>query len=101
MRPEEVLEKYKSLRKLWFHRDTPSQRRVELLGFVTEFCEGYYDEESGNVGLTWLLGASFRQVMKRWNQRYPQGHEWHYKDVRNFRRDARDTFEALTRYKDF
>ena len=71
-----------------FWKQTPSERRVELLGFVTGFSKGYYDEEHGITGLK--LNASWRQIMERWNQRYPQGHDWHYKDVRNLRRDFRE-----------
>jgi hypothetical protein len=48
-------------------------------------------------GASW---PGWRQIMEHWNQRYPQDDDWHYNDVRNFRRDARETFEALTRYKD-
>jgi hypothetical protein len=100
--PEAVRNEYKSLQDVWFWKPTPSERRVQLLRFVTRFCEGWSDEERNIVGL--VPGASWpgwRQIMEHWNQRYPQGHDWHYKDVRNFERDARETFEALTRYKDF
>ena len=97
--PEEVRRKYESLRKIWFWKQTPSERRIELLDFVAKLSEGYYNKESNRVGLRPRMGR--RQLMERWNQRYPPGHEWHYTDVRNFSRDVRETLEALTRYRDF
>jgi hypothetical protein len=97
--PEAVRRKFESLRNVWFWKPTPSERRVELVRFITEFCEGYYNEEHGITGLR--LGSSWRGIMEQWNQRYPQEHDWHYLDVRNFRRDFNETFETLTSYKDF
>ena len=100
--PEEVRREYKSLQDVWFWKPTPSERRVQVLRFVARFCEGWSEEKLDIVGL--VPGTSWpgwRQIMERWNQRYPQDHDWHYKDVRNFERDARETFDALTRFKDF
>ena len=97
--PEAVRRQFESLRNVWFWKPTPSERRVELVRFITGFCEGYYNEEHGITGLR--LGSSWRQIMEQWNQRYPQEHDWHYLDVRNFRRDFNETFETLTSYKDF
>jgi hypothetical protein len=97
--PEEVRKEYESLRNIWFYTDTPSERRVELVRFMTDLSEGWHDRERGLVGLR--RSASWRQMMEQWNQHYPKGHEWHYKDVRNFRRDASETLEALTAYEDF
>jgi hypothetical protein len=76
--------------------------RVELVSFVVGFYEGYYNEERDLYGL--MRGPnwpSWRGIMEQWNQRYPQEHDWHYLDVRNFRRDFNETFETLTSYKDF
>ena len=97
--PEEVRQQYESLQKVWFWKRTPSERRVELVRFVTGLCEGYCDEERGVVGL--VPNASLREMLDRWNERYPQDHDWHYTDVRNFRRDFHDAFEALTLFEDF
>ena len=30
-----------------------------------------------------------------YNEEYPEGHEWHYSDHRNLRRDFKEAFEAL------
>jgi hypothetical protein len=100
--PEDVRRQYESLRRAWFYTETPSERRVELVNFVTSFCEGYYNEERGRSGL--LRGPDWpgwRQIMAQWNQRYPQGHDWYYTDVRNFSRVFRETFEALTLFENF
>jgi hypothetical protein len=100
--PEDVRREFESLRDIWFWNPTPSERRVELVRFVTGFCEGYHNEERGVSGLVpgpnW---RSWRHIMEQWNQSYLQEHDWHYKDVRNFRRDFLETFEALTLFKDF
>ena len=100
--PEAVRRKFVTMRNIWFWTKTPSRRRVELVQFVTGFCEGYYNEESGRSGLRrgpdW---PGWRGVMEQWNQRYPPGHDWHYEDVRNFRRHSHQAFKALTAHKDF
>jgi hypothetical protein len=100
--PEDVRRKFVTMRDIWFWTETPSRRRVELVQFVTGFCEGYYNEESVRSGLRrgpdW---PGWRGVMEQWNQRYPPGHDWHYGDVRNFRRHSHQAFKALTAHKDF
>ena len=100
--PEAVRRQFESLRRAWLWTETPSERRVELVRFVAGFCEGYHNEERRVSGL--LRGANWpgwRRIMEQWNQRYPQEHDWHYTDVRNFSRDFREAFETLTSFKDF
>jgi hypothetical protein len=100
--PDDVRKQYDSLRNSWFWTTTPSERRVELVRFVAGFCEGYCNEEGTIVGL--VRSASWpgwRELLDRWNEHYPEGHDWHYTDVRNFSRDFRETFKTLTRFKDF
>jgi hypothetical protein len=97
---EDWRDKIESLRSIWFWKQTPSARRVELVRFVTGFCDGYYDKERDITGL--LRGPNWpgwRHIMEQWNQRYPQEHPWHYTDVRNVSRDFRETFEALTLFE--
>jgi hypothetical protein len=99
---DEQSRQYESLRNNWLWRQTPSERRMELLRFVIGFYEGYYDKKRNITGLT--PGSSWpgwRRIMEQWNERYPQDHGWHYKDVRNFRRDFRETFETVTRYQTY
>lgn len=95
--PEAIKRAYADLRDDWFWSETPSEQRVKLCGFVADRCEGYYDKKI--VGLN--PSVSWREMMSQWNERYPEGHDWHYGDVRNFRRDFAETFESLTRYSTF
>jgi hypothetical protein len=99
---EDWRDKIESLRSIWPWKQTPSARRVELVRFVTGFCDGYYNEVGHITGL--LQGPNWpawRHIMEQWNQRYPQEHPWHYTDHRNVRRDFRETFEALTLFENF
>jgi hypothetical protein len=100
--PDDVIRRYEDLRSMWLWTPTPSERRVELVHFVAGYCDGYCNEEHGIVGLapneSW---PGWRELLDRWNERYPDGHDWHYTDVRNFRRDFLEAFETLTSYKDF
>jgi hypothetical protein len=99
---EDWRDKIESLRSLWFWKQTPSARRVELVRFVTGFYDGYYNEQGDKTALqrgpNW---PGWRHIMEQWNQHYPQGHDWHYTDVRNFRRHFRETVEALTLFENF
>jgi hypothetical protein len=100
--PEDVRKEFASLRRAWLWTQTPSERRVELVGFVVGFCEGYDDEEHDVFA---LMGGpdwpGWRGVMEQWNQRYPQGHDWHCPDQRNLQRDFRAAARALTLYEEF
>jgi hypothetical protein len=97
-----VAKSFKNARNIWvWWAETPTERRVELVGFVADFCEGYYNEKHGVAGLTPGARWRWRHLMEQWNQRCPREHDWHYTDVRNFRRDFKDTFKALTSFKDF
>jgi hypothetical protein len=95
----DVMQAFTQLRNVWFKAETPSERRLCLCRFVVEHCDGHYDEEHDITGLR--PTSSWRPLMEQWNQRYPQEHPWHYTDVRNFSRDFRDTFEALTLFEYF
>jgi hypothetical protein len=85
------------------------RRNVALFRFVVERCEAvewgreeFRDEngylvrdESGDPVIDWglrkgrqMLGKPpWRELLTMWNERYPEGHEWHYKEVWNFQRD--------------
>jgi hypothetical protein len=97
--PDDVRKSFKNARDMWFWAPTPSERRVELVRFVTGFCRGYHNEERGVSGL--VPGRSWRHIMEQWNQHYPHEHDWHYADVRRFRRDFKEGFETLTLFEDF
>jgi hypothetical protein len=96
---EDVKQAYAQLRNACFKKETPSERRVCLCRFVVEHCDGYYDEEHEITGLR--PTTRWRPLLHQWNQRYPQGHDWHYTDPRKFYRDFRDTFQALTLFEYF
>jgi hypothetical protein len=40
----------------------------------------------------------WRELLQLWNKRYPLGHEYHYKDVRNFYKDFKEAKEVLFDY---
>jgi hypothetical protein len=42
-----------------------------------------------------LVRPPWRTLLERWNQMYPEGHRWHYKDVRNFSKDFRRAEKAV------
>ena len=48
-------------------------RNLVLFRFVTERRE--------------KQGSTWRDLFGQWNELYPEGHAWHYKEVRNFTRD--------------
>jgi hypothetical protein len=100
--PEDVRKRYESLRDIWPWKQTPSERRVELVGFVLSFCGADYDEEHDVFALTrgphW---PGWRGIMERWNQLYPLGHDWHYTNSRNLLRDFRAASGTLMRYEDY
>jgi hypothetical protein len=97
--PEDVSKSFENARDVWFWTQTPSEHRVELVQCVVGFCEGHYDDERGFTGL--VRGPSWRHIMEQWNQRYPREHDWHYTDVRNFRRDFKEGFETSTSFEHF
>jgi hypothetical protein len=33
-----------------------------------------------------------------WNEHFPGGSEWYYKDVRNFQRDFKEAFDQITNF---
>jgi hypothetical protein len=72
---------------------TPSLRRLAVFRFVTERSSGITERF-----VSGLNTPSWRSLQSQWNEEYPPGHEWHYRDVRNFRRDFTKAFKSLTGY---
>lgn len=100
--PEKVRRQFESLRQMWFYAPTPSARRVELVAFVSGFCDSDYDKKHNVFSL--IRGPDWpgwRGIVEQWNQRYPQGHDWHYTDHRRLRRDFHAAAKALMLYQDF
>jgi hypothetical protein len=72
---------------------TPSSRRLAVFRFVAE--------QSSTIRERLVYGLnipSWRSLQARWNEEHPPGHEWHYRDVRNFRRDFAEASKSLIGY---
>jgi len=91
---------------------TPSPRRLALFRFVVERSQGIDQWEAlkpegprsvNDQGIPLHVqgldvSQSWRSLQAQWNEEYPEGHEWHYSDHRNLRRDFREAFKALVGY---
>jgi hypothetical protein len=92
---------------------TPSPRRLALFRFIVERSQGI--DQWGSLkpegprsvhvqGLPvlhvqGLHVPQWRSLQAQWNEEYPEGHEWHYSDHRNLRRDFKEAFEALAGHR--
>jgi len=45
---------------------------------------------------TKLVGPSLTELHGEWNQKYPEGHDWHYKSPKTFARDFRKTQKKIS-----
>jgi hypothetical protein len=45
---------------------------------------------------TELVGPPLTELHGEWNQKYPEGHDWHYKSPKTFTRDFRKTQEEIS-----
>ncbi len=72
---------------------TPSLRRLAVFRFVAEQSSGITERFVYGLNI-----PSWRSLQARWNEEYPPEHEWHYRDVRNFRRDYTEASKSLTGY---
>jgi hypothetical protein len=75
----------------------PSERNLAVFRFVMD--QDSVDVPGGNA-IERMRPPSFvrppwRTLLERWNQMYPEGHRWHYKDVRNFSKDFRRAEKAV------
>jgi len=72
---------------------TPSLRRLAVFRFVAEQSSGITER------LVYGLSTpSWRSLQARWNEEHRPGQEWHYRDVRNFRRDFAAASKSLMGY---
>jgi hypothetical protein len=84
-----------------------SERNLAVFRFVVEQTEVWGvevgDSEAGPAQPTKpkLVQPAWRTLLDLWNRRYPEGHDWHYGDVRNLRRDFGRAERAIVhpRYK--
>jgi len=90
---EEVTSLYERVRKELNPTPTTSPRRLALFMFVLVHPE----VEVANVGERPKV-PSWRELHRLWNEHFPGGSEWHYKDVRNFQRDFKEAFDQITNF---
>jgi hypothetical protein len=76
---------------------TTSPRRLALFRFVTERSSGINELDKGAL-MTGLVIPPWRGLQNEWNEQYPPSHKWHYRDVRNFRRDFTEASKSLVGY---
>jgi hypothetical protein len=90
---EEVTLVYERVRKELNPTPTTSPRRLALFIFVLVHPE----VEVANVGDRPKV-PSWRELHRLWNEHFPGGSEWYYKDVRNFQRDFKEAFDQITNF---
>jgi hypothetical protein len=90
---DDVTSLYESVRKELNPTPTTSPKRLALFMFVLEHPE----VEVAHVGERPKV-PSWRELHRLWNEEYPGGSKWHYKDVRNFQRDFKEAFDQITNF---
>lgn len=90
---ENVSEVYKSVKELIPTTAQPSPRRLALFEFVMKHPEVTVPGE-GQIPKV----PSWAQLLRAWNETLPAGHEWRYKDRRNFWRDFSDAYKQIVNY---
>ena len=92
--PDEAIGKlYLDLKSRMGPSPTTSQRRLALFRLVAQ--------HSSDITERLVYGLDtppWRTLFAAWNEEYPPAHEWHYRDVRNFRRDFAEASRALIGY---
>jgi hypothetical protein len=78
----------------------PSERNLAVFRFVVdqqrvELPKAAAGDSSERMKPPKLACPSWRTLLERWNRVYPEGHRWHYKDVRNFSKDFRRAEQAV------
>ena len=88
---------------------TPSPRRLAVFRFVAERSQGVHQRRFLKVEGQRLVHdqgfpvheedlrttQSWPSLQAQWNEEHPKGHEWHYSDNRNLRRDYKAALKAL------
>lgn len=90
---EEVTAIYERIRNELNPTPTTSSRRLALLCFIMSHPEVKVGSEGEKPTVSF-----WREHLERWNSRYPEGSDWYYSDVRNFRRDFNEAFEQVTNF---
>jgi hypothetical protein len=90
---EAIGELYSDLKSRMGPSPTTSKRRLALFRFVAQRSSGIREHLVYGLDIpTW------RSLIAAWNKEYPSGHDWHYRDLRNFRRDFVEASKALVGY---
>jgi hypothetical protein len=90
---ENVSQIYKSHKRDFPTTPQPSPRRLALFEFVMKQPEVTVPSEGGKPNV-----PSWAALFRSWNEALPDGHDWHYEDRRNFRRDFLKAFEQIVNY---
>jgi hypothetical protein len=84
---------YKGFKELIPTKSQPSPPRLALFEFIVRHPEVTVPSE-GQIN----IGPSWEALLRAWNKALPAGHEWHYDDRRNFRRDFRKAFDQIVNF---
>jgi hypothetical protein len=90
---EAVTRLYELVRKELNPTPTTSPKRLSLFNFVMLHPEVEVLREGEKPKV-----PSWRELLRSWNERYPEGDRWHYKDVRNFQRDFKEAFDQIANF---
>jgi hypothetical protein len=88
---EDVANLYSYMKAQTRPAPTTSRRRLTLFCFVTERSSPTLERLT-----TGIDPPPWRSLQSLWNEEYPADHEWHYRDIRNFRRDFLEAWRSLT-----
>ncbi len=90
---EEVTSLYERARKELNPTPTTSPKRLALLVFVMMHPDVEVSSEGEKPKV-----PPWRELLRSWNEQYPEGNKWHYPDVRNFRRDFNEAFDQVVNF---
>jgi hypothetical protein len=88
---EDVANLYSYIKAQTRPAPTTSRRRLTLFCFVTERSSPTLERLTTRID-----PPPWRSLQSLWNEEYPADHEWHYRDIRNFRRDFLEAWRSLT-----
>ena len=87
---EDVANLYSYMKAQTRPAPTTSRRRLTLFCFVTERSSPILERLT-----TGIDPPPWRSLQSQWNEEYPADHKWHYRDIRNFRRDFLEAWRSL------
>lgn len=90
---EKITSLYERVRKELNPTPTTSPKRLALFLFVMRHPEVKVLIEGEKPEV-----PSWRKLLNLWNEQYPKGNNWHYKEVRNFQRDFKEAFDQVVNF---